>query len=57
MHTKNLHDVLHVVHLGTGLDERSYSIHRPLHSSGNLVDILWLDDSLQIVFQDLGEVI
>lgn len=57
MHTKNLHDVLHVVHLGTGLDERSHGVDRSLHSSGNLVDVLRLDHSLQVILQDLGEVV
>lgn len=49
--------MLHVVHLGASLDERTDSLNWPLDGLGDLVDILWLNDSLQVILQDLGKVV
>ena len=55
--TEALQSLLHVVHLRTGLDKLADVLHRALHCPGNLVDILRLHDSLQVIFQNLGEVV
>lgn len=49
--------MFHVVHLGTSLDERSDRLDWSLYGLGDLVDILWLDDGLQVILQDLGKVV
>jgi hypothetical protein len=56
-HTKHIHDLLHVVQLVTSLDEILDALDGTLDGAGNLIDILRLDNSLQVVFQDLGEVV
>ena len=55
--TENLHNLFHVAQLRASLDELLHLLGRALHGSGDLVDILRLDHSLQVVFQDLGEVV
>lgn len=56
-HTEHIHDLLHVVQLDTSLDEVLHTLDGALDGAGNLIDILRLDDSLQVVLQDLGEVV
>lgn len=46
-----------VAQLGAGLDEVSNVLNGALDSPGNLIDILRLDNSLEIVLQNLGEVV
>jgi hypothetical protein len=55
--TKDIHNAVHVVHLRTGLNQRADLLHGSLDSSRDLVNILGLDNSLQIVFQHFREVI
>jgi hypothetical protein len=43
--------------LDTSLDELGDLLDRALHGAGNLVDILRLNDSLQVVLKNLGEVV
>lgn len=57
LHTKNIEDVFHVVHLRTSLDEVANTLDGTLDSSGDLVDILRLDNSLQVILQHLCEVV
>lgn len=49
--------VVEVVHLRAGANELADSPLGPLDGLGNLVDILGLDDGLEVVFEDLGEVV
>lgn len=46
-----------VVQLVTGLDQLLNVLDRTLDGSGNLVDILRLHDSLQVVLEYLSEVV
>ena len=55
--TEALQDVLHVIQLRTGFDELADVLDRALHCPGDLVDILRLHDSLQVILEDLGEVV
>jgi hypothetical protein len=57
IHTEHIHDLLHVVQLDTGLDDVLDTLNGALDSAGNLIDILRLDNSLQVILQDLGEVV
>ena len=54
---KVVEHLLQVVHLRAGADELSNGPFGALDSLGDLVDILRLDDSLQVVLEDLGEVV
>jgi hypothetical protein len=56
-HTKHIHDLLHVVQLVTSFDEILHALDGTLDGAGNLIDILRLDDSLEVVLQDLREVV
>lgn len=56
-HTKNIHHMIHVVHLGTRLDESTNILHWSLHGLGDLVDVLWLDNRFQVILQHLCEVV
>ena len=56
-HTKHIHDLLHIIQLDTSLDEILHALDGTLDGAGNLIDVLRLDDSLQVVLQDLGEVV
>lgn len=49
--------MIHIVHLVTGLDQRSHLLDGSFHSPGDLVHILRLDDSFEIILQNLREVI
>lgn len=49
--------MIEVVQLSAGLDESSHVLNRSLDGPGNLVNILRLDDSLEIVLQNLGEIV
>jgi len=53
------HDLLQTLlaDLGALFDESANRPFGTLDGSGNLVDILWLDNSLEVVLQDLGEVV
>jgi hypothetical protein len=55
--TENVHDLILVVKLDTSLNELGDLLDRALHSAGNLVDILGLNNSLQVVLENLGEVV
>lgn len=46
-----------VVQLVTGLDQLLDVLDRTLNGSGNLVDILRLHDSLQVVLEYLSEIV
>lgn len=56
-HTEHIHDLLHVVQLDTSRDEILHALDGALDGAGNLINILGLDNSLQVVLQDLGEII
>jgi hypothetical protein len=56
-HTKHIHDLIHVVELGTALDETLDLLHRTLDGTRNLINILGLHNSLQVILQNLGEVV
>ena len=56
-HTKNFADLFEIVHLRAALDEMANCFVGALDRFGDLVNILRLDDSLEIVLQDLGEVV
>lgn len=49
--------MLVIVHLVSGFDQRPNRLNIAFDGSRQLIDILWLDDSLEIVFEDFGEVI
>lgn len=49
--------MIQIVQLSTSLDELADLFYGPLDGSGNLVNILRLDNGLQIVLQDLCEVV
>lgn len=49
--------MLHIVHLSASLQKSTDLLYRALDSSRDLVNILGLDDSFEIVFQDLCEVV
>jgi len=55
--TKDVHDVLQVVQLGPSLDQVLDTLDRAPDSSWNLVDILRLHNSLQVVLEHLGKVV
>lgn len=55
--TQNLHDFIHVAQLITRLEEILHLLDGTLDGSRDLIDVLRLDNSLQVVFQDLGEVV
>jgi hypothetical protein len=54
---QNIHNLFHVVKRGTSPDQVLDTLDGALHSTGNLINILRLDDSLQVVLQHLGEVV
>lgn len=49
--------MLQVVHLGPSLDQVLDTLDRAPDSSRDLVDILGLHDSLQVVLEHLGEIV
>lgn len=49
--------MFHVVHLGSTLDQILDILDRTFDGSGDLVHILRLHDSLQVVFEHLGKVV
>ena len=55
--TKDVHNVFHVVHLRTSFNEWTDRLDGTFDGPRNLVDILRLDNSLQIVFENLGEIV
>lgn len=55
--TKNIHDVVHIVHLVASLDQRQDLFDRSLDGLRDLINILRLDNSLQIIFKNLREVV
>lgn len=55
--TKDVHDVLQVVHLSPSLDQVLDTLDRTPDGSRDLVDILRLYDSLQIVLEYLSEIV
>lgn len=57
LRTKNVHNVLQVIHLSSSFNEIANFPHIAFHGLRNLVNILRLDDSLQVVFQDFCEVV
>jgi hypothetical protein len=54
---QNLDHLLHVVHLALLLEQRLNGPHRPPNRLRQLVDILRLDNGLQIVLHNLGQVV
>lgn len=49
--------MLHVAQFGFCFDQRLDRFDRSLDGPWQLVHILWLDDSLEVILQDLGEVV
>ena len=49
--------MFHIVHLGASFDQRFHCLGRALDGLRNLIDILRLDHSLKVIFQNLGEVV
>ena len=56
-HTKHIHNTVHVVHLNAAFDEIPNLLDRSLDSPGDLIDILRLHDSFQVVLQNFSEVV
>lgn len=50
-------NILHVAQRCTALDQVSHALVGSPDSLGDLVDVLGLDDSLEVVFQELGKVV
>lgn len=55
--TKYIHDVFEVTELGLCLDEWPNSLDWTFDGTRELIDILRLDDGLEIIFEDFGEVV
>lgn len=55
--TQDVQNVVQVIQLSTGLDERTDVLDGSLDGLRNLINVLRLNNSLQVVFQDLGEVV
>ncbi len=55
--TKGIENFIKVVQGQPALDEGLHTLVRTPDGLGNLIDILRLDHSLQVVFQQLGEII
>ena len=55
--TKNVHDMLHVSQLGLCFNERFGRLDRSFNGSRQLVHVLWLDNSFEVIFEDFREVI
>lgn len=55
--TKNIKDLLHVVHGGIGLDQGSNRLICALDCLWDTIDILRLDDGFQVILQNFGEVV
>lgn len=55
--TENIHDLVIVVELRAALDELLHLLDGSLHGAGDLVNVLGLDDGLQVILQNLGEVV
>jgi hypothetical protein len=55
--TENVHDVFHIAHLRPSFDKRLHCFNGALDSSWDLIDILRLDDSFEIILENLGEVV
>lgn len=49
--------MLHVTQFGFCFEQRFDCFDRSLDGPWQLVHILWLDDSLEVIFQDLGEIV
>lgn len=56
-HTKHIHDLIHVVELRTALDETLDLLDRTPDGTRDLINILGLDNGLQVILQNLGEVV
>jgi hypothetical protein len=54
---ENVHDMLHIAHLALLLDQRLDCLEGTFDSSRQLIHILWLDHSLEVVLEHLGEVV
>lgn len=57
LHTQHIEDLVIVVHLRSSFEQRLDSLVWAFDRFGNLVNILWLDNRLEIILQNLGEVI
>lgn len=55
--TKDIKHLIHIVHGRICLHQGSDGLIRALDRLGDTVDILGLDDSLEVIFKDLGEVV
>lgn len=54
---ENIGHLVHVLEGSTAIDEMTDTLLRATDSLGDLVNVLGLDNSLQVVFQELGEVV
>ena len=54
---KHVDDIVKVVIRRAALHELTHSGHGAFDGLGNLIDILWLDDRMQVVFKNFGEVV
>lgn len=54
---EDLGDLLGVVERGTALDQVADALLRATDGLGDLIDILWLDNGLEVILQKLGEVV
>jgi hypothetical protein len=57
MHTQNIEDLIEVLHLGTAFHEVADRLVGPFDGSRDLIHILRLDNSLEVILQNLGEVV
>lgn len=55
--TENVHNFFQVAQLVACRDEISDLLDRTLDGTRDLIDILGLDDGLQVILQNLGEVV
>jgi hypothetical protein len=49
--------MVHVTQFRLCFYERLDSLDGALDGSRELIDILWLDDSLEVIFEDFGEIV
>lgn len=55
--TQNVKDFFHVLHSCLCLNEGSHSFIGTFDGLWNTVDILWFDDGLQVILENLREVV
>lgn len=55
--TEGLENLIQIIHRQAALEQGFDALFGPSYSPGNLVDVLWLDNGLEVIFQQLREVV